>query len=120
MNRRQGAALLAGLLAVLALFGGAAWWFAPKYPANVVGTWTAGPGVTVTFGPDGGVTLEGEGAEPPFLAGLAHQGRWEVSGGKMVLHAQLPGGAQSRYEYRYSFEDDGRVLRIGSYRVTRR
>jgi hypothetical protein len=120
MNRRQGAALLAGLAAVLALFGGAAWWFAPKHPAGVVGTWTAGPGVTVTFGPDGEVALDGEGAAPPFLSGLAHMGRWDVSGGKMVLHAELPSGGQARYDYSYSFEEDGRVLRIGAYRFARR
>jgi hypothetical protein len=84
----------------------------PRHPGNVIGTWAAGPSVSVTFDEQGRVSLNGTGFAPPFLADLHNLGRWDVAAGKLRLTTHDPGSPERTSKCRYSFKDGGNTLEL--------
>jgi hypothetical protein len=111
MRTRISTTLLMAMLAVCVLLAGCG---GSPHPKEVAGTWTTSQGTTVTFAPQGGVVLNGQGNMPSFLARLHALGTWETAGGRLKLTSNDPGARASTEEFEYTMQSGGKTLRIST------
>jgi hypothetical protein len=87
-------------------------------PPELAGTWAVRPGVVMTLGKSGEISLGGlppgrpaGPGSPDFLGEVNEKARWEVADGKLRITTAAGGGERKR-DFSYTLKPGGRILEI--------